>query len=137
MNYKVRVLKQEDIPFILGTWLKSYRKENKEVHNEIYFPNQTQKIKDLLNQSQIMLTINPEDEDHIYGYVVYQPIDQELNLIHYAYTKRTFRRFGIFNHMMNLISGGHPQVVTHITDYFKSLKDKYKLIYNPYLKEKS
>ena len=132
-----RVGKPEDINFILSTWLKSFRKthDNKRMHNDVYYPNQTKLIERTLQQAKTLIIANKLDPSHIYGYIVYEGTPSAL-ILHYAYIKRTYRRFNLFNNALESILSGDNEIIigTHANDMFDLLAPKYGLIYNMYMK---
>lgn len=127
----------EDRNFILSTWLKSFRKtrDNKRMINDVYYPNQTETIERTLDKAQTLTISNPQDNSHIYGYIVFESTPKAL-ILHYAYTKRTYRRFGLFKNALKSILSKDKRIIiaTHANDNFDMLQPKYGLIYNPYMR---
>src|SRR3954469_10856191 len=91
----VRERKISDWGFLTSTWLKSQRKKYRELSNLEYYDSQKERIYDLLKNAHVLVACNPEDENHIYGYIVFSSLNG-IPILHWAYTKMTLRRFGVF-----------------------------------------
>jgi len=137
IDFKVRDVCTEDISFIMSTWLKSYRKtqDNKRIVNGVYFPHTSNIITTILSGAKVLIAYNPLEEDHIYGYIVYNYLEEVL-IIHYTYTKRQFRRFGIMRSMIEQLkkSTELPTICTFATPVYDVLKDRMNLMYNPFMR---
>lgn len=84
----------EDESFIFNSWLRSYHKRAYGAPNNVYFLGQHEVIKRRLEKSLVTLAVDPEDGDHIYGYIVYELRDG-VTAAHWLYVKFPFRRMGI------------------------------------------
>lgn len=98
-----------------------------------YFAHYRKLIADLLYKSITVVACDPQDPEFIYGYAVIRPIE-DLKIIHYAYTKKPFRRFGVLKQILKSqdVNLADPIVITtKAPEYFK----KYMTVYRPDLKE--
>jgi hypothetical protein len=134
----LRAPKAEDINFIYSSWLKSYRnsEDANRMTNEVYYGNYKKTIEGILLNSRAIITCNPEDIDQVYGYVVYQNYNN-ITILHYAYTKYTYRKLGVAQELISSIFPEitkTPLVVTSANRVFDKLKEKYLLLYNPFVK---
>lgn len=129
--------KVEDANFIINSWLKSYRDSEFAVAipNEIYYPHHENMIKHILLQDTNSVTVlcDPDDEDHIIAYAVY---NTKFPAMFYLYVKHAFRNLGIGRYLFESIRKeyGH-NVKMHCTHKMRSWK-KFKslgLVFNPYL----
>lgn len=132
----IREASEGDVSFLFSSWLKSFRKGTMcyGVDDTIYFNEQHKLVERLLLSSKVLLACEPEDPANIYGYLVYEKIDN-IMVIHYAYVKHTFRCMGVFNALFAAsgqdknLGGAH----THTTSLASRLALKYNLIYHPYI----
>jgi hypothetical protein len=134
-----RLMTEADVPFVFSSWLKSQRHQGDRrlMTNRVYFDNEKKRIERILEKARTVIAHNPEDENHIYAYAVIQFIGEAM-IIHFAYTKGTYQRLGILKTMLQTINermGKEQVAITHITPEVASLRDRYNLIFNPYLTE--
>jgi hypothetical protein len=143
----VRPGREADLNFIYHSWLKSYRASwakgtnpVRSINKEIYYMNQKEIIRYLIDQSIVLVAHNPQDYDQIFGYIIGQPSAESIGIVHYCFVKQPFRTLGIgtllLAELRRLI--GHdselPMAATHATGVFHAaLADKYNIIFNPYL----
>lgn len=135
--WKVRPAKQEDIPFILNSWLKRYRDaiSVRLVTDRVYYEKQHQVIRAILGKVGlgIFVACSQEDEDQIYGYVVGETLSDKWLIIHWVYVKGPFRRFGIAKDLMKRVLGGFEEIhYSHKTHLIEFLDKEKKWKYNPY-----
>jgi hypothetical protein len=147
-NIKLRPPLNDDVQFIVCSWLKSNRNSDltNYVNNEDYYKNHPKIIEDLINRSLITMAVDPEDDNHIYGYVVHENTGSKF-IIHYIYVKYTYRNFGIAKKMLTAINPNFGSSETYLSSIdrvsistkgkrsscFIKKRDKYKLMYSPYL----
>lgn len=134
---RIRPATNEDIGFIFNSWMRSYRDKGtgcKNVPTVIYDQNQHKLIERLLQNATTLIACNDEDPSQIFGYICAEYI-QGAFVVHYAYTKHSMRKFGVFSHLLNAFQ--HDATVagcyTHQTSVAYRLENKYQLIYHPYL----
>jgi len=153
---KLRPPSPSDKEFILSSWLKSFRNSDLSnfIPNDLYYTYHGNIVKSCLLRSLATVACNPEDEDQVYGYLVYELLG-DIFIIHYVYTKNIFRDCGIAKHMLKSVYpqfGQAESFITHIdqttprivnnfktkkpeikrTSWFIKKRDDYKLIYNPF-----
>jgi len=134
----VREGRPADINFILNSWLKSTEKCPifHKVPNEIFFTEQRKRIIHVLEEGSVRIICDPDDQDQIYAYLVYEFKDPVL-LLHYLYTKRPYRKLGLSR--LLLLTTPKAQMTMHtfrfVSKGFGSdhLTNKLKSKYNPYL----
>lgn len=135
-----RPVKPSDMNFVYNAWLKSHRNSPscKAMNNDLYYNHQKDVIESILEHSTIIVACNEADEDQIYGFCVYNNNDV-IPTLHYIYNKYTYRKLGLATALiMDCIPtfGIEYTQCTHAGDKFNKIKDKYKLVYNPFkLKE--
>jgi hypothetical protein len=98
----LRQMREPDESFVFNSWLRSYRKGVPTAPSNIYYFGQHKVISDILKRSLVMLAIDPEDHEHIYGWVCYEPRELMTGL-HYVYVKHAFRRLGIASTLIDYV----------------------------------
>lgn len=135
----IRSYQDQDINFIINSWLKNYKFSSKFAQNipaKIYYSYHEPIIKALINNCanhSIVATL--EDAPNvILGYLIQQPFENH-SLVHYVYVKFPFRSNGIAKQMFEA-AGIDPDYFTHthwtgpVTAYYDYHPN---IIYNPYL----
>jgi hypothetical protein len=61
-------------------------------------------IEKLLKNSKILIACDPEDDDQIYGYMVYNPMS---NVLHWVYVKQLFRRAKVASRLLGKVFDGN------------------------------
>ncbi len=132
----VRDATEADLPLIFSSWLKSFRNSTfvKYTDNTIYFEQHHKLIERLLKRSKVRVACSPTNPEDIFGYLVWEKMDG-IFVLHYGYTKHTFRNLGVFAQLMKdtgetFETGG---LFTHTTIACDRLMPKYELIYHPYI----
>ncbi len=85
-------------PFILDSWLKSFRKSRKAgvVPNNLYTPVYTETIRQLLSRCAQVLTA----VDQILGWLCHERTSDGQPVVHYAFVKSRYRRRGILRSLL-------------------------------------
>lgn len=131
-NWIIREAQGADLPFIYSTWTNSYRYDSvlgKSCRNSVFFREYNKVIDHILIQpdTKVAVACSPANAEVIFGYMVYQP-----GIIHYAFTKEVFWRFGIQRSLLQWLGGA--KIVTHRTNMIKPLLECHpELTYNPFL----
>lgn len=128
----IRLKEAADEPFIFNSWLQSNRTRHQNMPTSDYYATYKDIVTDILYKSLVVVACDPESPDFIYGYVVIRPID-DVPIIHYAYVKKPFRRWGIFKELLKNqnIELSEPVLVTTKPPEFMK---KYLMVYRPDLK---
>lgn len=139
---KLRAPMKDDSAFIYNSWLKSYRNSDfaKSQCNTVYYDNHKEVLTALLTRSLVVVACNPGDENHVFGYLVYEELAGNNTIVHYVYVKHTYRRSGIAKQMLDTVrKSKNPILVSHLTPICKATKsvvyiyDPYKMFENTYL----
>lgn len=128
----------EDTNFIYATWLHSYyfgSAFTAHIRKSIYY----EYHKEIINRiresehTKTLVAASKDDENVIFGYLVYQPI--KTPIIQYLYVKGPFQNYGIGTEL--LTESGidlRRTVFTHWTQDTKWMIEKFpELTYIPYL----
>lgn len=127
---------EQDVSFLFNSWMTSFRQAPslQRVAQPFYFNGQHKLIERILAQSQVLLVVDKDTPHNIYSYIVYEKVEGVL-VLHYAYTKQTFRKLGLFKKL--LAEAGHTREVaglyTHESKISKYVGDHVNMYYNPYL----
>ena len=137
MEVAYRKRHQDDNSFIYATWLRGQRNEghNQFVGNKVYFANQTERVKALVERCQTIVACNPNSHDQVYGYLCFETFEG-LPIIHYAHIKTPFRRLGFGIQMAKRACpklGKEETIITFLNGFVAARTVKYKLVYNPFL----
>lgn len=136
----LRAAKPSDVPFLTSTWLKSYRDAPavRGVPNRVYYYYHHKVLEALLTRCTVMVACYDHTPDQILGYVCAELFDSAL-VVHYVYTKQTFRGFGVARKLVkHLIDAEKPPAVlyTHKTKDVFPIERKMKgegWIFHPYM----
>jgi len=133
-NFKLRPPTSEDTNFIFNSWLKSYRSSDfaKAQCNEVFFSNYKKIVNAIINRSMVTMICSKEDDNHLFGYAVFEHLPSDNLLLHYIYIKHTYRKSGFAKHLIEQVRrSSNPILVSHITNVCKSSKSII-YVYDPY-----
>lgn len=135
-QWKLRLSKNEDIPLLFSSWLKSYRDAPSmtAISNTIYYDCFHRALESILSKAAIVIVCDPEDEETVFGYGVAESKGDTL-VIHWVYTKHSFRGHGVGKAVEEaLLQIPHKRVIytcrTRLTDTFNKTRN---YTYNPFL----
>lgn len=94
----VKHLDDTAIPFVLNSWLKSYRWSDKD--NEDYYREIVPKIKELIRTNRVVVATLTEEPDCFVGWIC-----GTKGRLHYCYVKSAFRRDGVAKELINKVCG--------------------------------
>lgn len=132
-----RMASEVDIPFIFNSWLQSYRKSPsaRNITNTTFYSEHHKIIEQCLKNSLVVMAVDKEDPNNIYGYIVAEQVEGYL-VVHFIYVKHTFRNLKIGTSLLNQFERSTMGFYTHHTFPMEKLSVKWNLIYNPYLLNK-
>ena len=110
VDMNLRPLRESERPFVLSSWLRSYRNAPtmRLVDNATYYAKQAELILAVLDASRTTVAADPEDDTVIWGFIVV-----EYDVCHYAYVKHLMRRNGIAREMW--LAAGSPPWASALT----------------------
>lgn len=128
-QYDLRPATKEDIPFIYGTWLQSYRHDSqigRSCRKGIFFTEYRQVIDSILADkgTHVLVACHKTIPNVIFGYIVHSN-----KSLHYIFTKETFRRLGIATSLAK--ASGPFDFYTHKTYTAENIN--HEINYNPFL----
>lgn len=119
--------------FIYDSWLKSFQDRSRT--NPTYFVNQRAMIDKLMAKSYVLFSVDKTDSTHLYGYIVYEiDVPARTIIVHWLYTKRTFRRMGIGMSLVDFLVKTFPDytaIYTHYPPFYSRFQNR--ATYNPYV----
>ena len=129
----IRETRPDDKPFILNSWLKSYKDESlfaAEIRNDIYYKWHNEIIQRILERgtTKILVAASKEDSDVIAGYLVTEKI-RGYDIAHYVYVKRAFNGLGICKLLFQI---SPLKYTSHMTRAGRPVAEKAGIIYVPY-----
>ena len=133
---RIRRAAETDVPFLFNSWLKSYRHSRfaQDLHTTIYYSEQHKVIENILKSCEVLIACADDDISQILGWVVFEKV-QGAFVLHYIYTKQTYRMLGIATKLLD--ATGHSKdlasLYSHHAPVALKLASKYNFIYNPYL----
>lgn len=88
MTLRIRLAKPDDMGLILDAWRRSYEDSPavKGADREHYRIEMTRAIRRLCDRAEVRVACNPDDEDHVVGFVAFTGRE-----FHYGYVKQDFR----------------------------------------------
>lgn len=102
--------------------------------NAVYFHNYGKAIQSIISRCKCDVACDPEYEQHIYGYILYEYID-DIVVIHYVYIKYPFRLLNIARKLVTFAIGEKDIVaITHTNKICDLINKKMKWHYNPFLR---
>lgn len=143
----IRRMKDSDIPYIYSSWLEDYlsshfiKQKNQpralQTHialmpRELYYKEQRARIDRIIKKSIVYVACNTEDEEQIFGYVVFREVGS-LTILSWIYVRPVYRGFSIANKLMQKL--GEADVLTHITPMRRWFLKRYNLIFNPFMED--
>jgi hypothetical protein len=133
-----RAMTESDLPFVLNSWQKMARRQGDRAYMTArVYAYESQVIMQLIRAAKVVMICNPEDKDHILGWVCLKKAGPLL-IIHYAYMRQSFQKQGIMKALLKEIDprfGIDQTVVTRLSDLIARKRDKYRLVFNPHIEE--
>lgn len=134
----IRLIVDDDIPFVLATWLRSYKHGSsfaKRITYPIFYYQHEPIAKKLIGRSTTIIAHLADDPEIILGYMVFELNKHgERPIIHYLFTKKDWRNMGIARKLLkesglNIDQCQFSHWTYPIDDYFSKHQS---MIYNPY-----
>lgn len=130
---------ETDKAFIYSTWLKNYKYSSyfaKRIKPAIFFAGHHSILDHLLAKPTIKVLIasSRDNADDIYGYVAYEPKQDDKNVVHFIFVKDAFRNMGVARTLFEIAKLKLETLsITHWTFPVDEFIRKYPMItYNPY-----
>lgn len=135
----VRRMLPRDLPYVASTWRNSYWSEGphkKHVLQKPVYKNYQSDIQErLLTDFTCFVVYDPETPENLLGWICGDRIQNGV-LVHYVYVTKKFRLLGIGAQMLKLFHYDPAResiVATHWTNVLYQVRDRYPVLYNPYL----
>ena len=137
----LRGYRDADLPMILDSWLRSglqypiFASEcgrppiRLRVPGTLLLSQSRTLLKTLIPKTNVLVLCNPEDEDHIMGWVCYE---EESPCLHFLFIKFNFRRMGMGRRL--LLETGLPKEceVSWRTPALNFFTKNHKWVWNPF-----
>ena len=127
MSFHVRAAKKEDVPFLLDSWMKSWRvnKHSGCIPNNQFYQVTRDCIENLVARgSKFRVACLDKDEDAILGWICYEKLRDSSDCVHYMYVKDPYLKMGIGNKLADEVSlsGFYSHKFTQVKDFFSKFK---------------
>ncbi len=132
----IRAFDKDDSDFVLSSWLKANRERNSSVDNETYYKHHQILIGTLARHARIAVACDAKEPRVILGWACAEPRGSDgMFIVHFVYVKKTYRRYDIARKLVNALQyrSGEPVYCTHWSWYMPFIRERFNLIYNPYL----
>jgi hypothetical protein len=101
----IRPAREEDAPFILGSWINSYRDgspDAKRIPSWFYFAHHRPLLQAILARPTVIPLVahDPEEDSVIYGYLVAERGLADRDVVHYVYVKEPWQRLKICTRLL-------------------------------------
>lgn len=129
----IRAMRDEDFPFIFGSWLKSFQfsKNRRHCKKGTFARCHTPIIALLLSRSpRRLVACDPEHEGNIQGWIIGDTRDDGLPVVHYCYVREAFNGLGLERLLFNAVTGGAPRVV--VSHLFTACDGTADIMFDPY-----
>jgi GNAT superfamily N-acetyltransferase len=116
VNPLFRKANQDDLNFIMSSWLKSYRTSTvaKEMKTDAYYRIHNKAILHNLPKFSVLIACDQYADSEIYGYIVSSRMIGDITLVHYVYVKHQFRGNDIATQLLQLAMDDTSNVIiTH------------------------
>lgn len=93
----------------------------------------------LLDHAKTLVIADPVDSDLIYSFIIYEQGMGDFDILHYAHTRKEFRRMGLLKNLVEVIKKKDKLALSHINEEIKParLKQYYDAVqYDPFLQRK-
>jgi hypothetical protein len=100
---RLRTYEDGDLPFILNSWLRSYRRSVSDVPGWFYWSRQKALILALLERSYTVVACDPDDPDVVYGFAVVESDGHTFHALHWAHVKHGLRGAGVARAMLRAL----------------------------------
>lgn len=104
---KIRDAQEEDIPFIINSWLKSMADDPQHswAPRDQFFRAMHDLVEYKAKTCKVAVAVLPEDETFIFGWMCAEEEELEgLSVLHYAYTKTMYRKQNVASRLRNYLS---------------------------------
>lgn len=146
----IRPAHAADVPFILDSWLNSFRHayHTRGMDGPVYFQEQRRVVETLLRRCSVLVACDSGEPSSVWGYAVGEEIDSYL-VVHFVYVRAGFQDHGIGTDLMKAFLAASPHTValvyTHQTKAGRRWAEKMApraperngapvpVVYNPYL----
>lgn len=145
-----RAANTTDLPFILDSWLSSFRQSYhvRGLEGPVYYNEQRRVAETLLQRATVLVACDPESPTTIWGWAIGEEVDSFL-VVHFVYVRGGFQDYGIGGHLVSTFLAGARGAValvyTHQTKAGRKWAEKMAermpqtehngrmpVIYNPY-----
>lgn len=115
-----RAYRGSDASFVYSAWINSYKDSERAgiIPDHVFYGVTKTVVNSLMARGmQIILAVNPDDDDQLVGFIAYEP-----SVLHYCFVKDIFRRTGVAKALLEFADLGNPTACTFWTSDAKYLE---------------
>jgi len=132
-KFIVRELRASDRDYITRTMLYSHfalSSHARQCNRDSYFTGHNKIINSLLDHCETLIVADPEDSDLIYSFIIYEKSLGDFDVIHYAHTRKDFRKLGLLKNLIEVIKTRESLAISHVNEEIRParLKQFYKKV---------
>lgn len=132
-GFVVRQLRASDRDYLTRTMLYSHfalSAHAKTCNRDSFFTGHNKIINSLLDHCETLIIADPEDSDLIYSFIIYEQSLGEFDVIHYAHTRKDFRKLGLLKNLAEVIKTRESLAISHCNEEIRParLKQYYKKV---------
>lgn len=101
MDFRIEQATPGDVPFLMSSWLKSYRRSphTRKWSDFTYFARQRPLCEMLLARSQVLVARPLDWPEGIFGWIAFEKPSDGF-VLHYGYVKSPYRRLGVARRLL-------------------------------------
>ena len=132
-RFIVREMKASDRDYLCRTMLYSHfalSSTARQNNRDSFFTGHNRIINSLLDHCNVLVIADPEDSDVIYSFIIYEQGLGEFDVIHYAHTRKDFRKLGLLKNLVDVIRTKESLAISHLNEEIRParLKQYYKKV---------
>jgi GNAT superfamily N-acetyltransferase len=141
MSIALRPGAASDVDFVFSAWLRSFLKHRQKVLFPVqltdaeYFKGHHRLIESVLGRANVLVACDPDDPNHLYGYLCFERPEERRLVLHWLYVKEARRGWRIGSRLVDAVrQPGDRVIATHWTGRLKNDRAdvKHQIEVNPY-----
>lgn len=120
----LRRFKEEDRPWVVDTFVQSYRGSRavRGMDDDDYHMVYRRKVNDLVDRSEFVVAAAEDDEDTILGWVMFQNVRNHV-VVHFVHVRRELRKRGLAREMIQAVE---PTCFSHWSTRVRQIPDGWR-----------
>ena len=124
----MRMIEPDDRSYVLSSWKHCVAEQPQYlgIKKPVLFDRLNGCLEGILDASVCVLAVNPEDQKHVLGFIVY-----DAPRIHWVTTRHTFRHLGVARALLHVATWAHTNVRIPCTFWSDKCEDWLGFYYSP------